>query len=31
MHPDTASTSVAPTHADPNQLTLLRQLPLIHL
>ena len=25
MHPDTASTSVAPTHEDPNQFTLLRQ------
>ena len=25
MHPDTASTSVAPTHADPNQFALLRQ------
>ncbi|RAR46149.1 UNVERIFIED_CONTAM: 1-acyl-sn-glycerol-3-phosphate acyltransferase [Acidovorax defluvii] len=25
MHPDTASTSVAPTHEDPNQFALLRQ------
>ena len=25
MHPDTASTSVAPTHEDPNPFTLLRQ------
>ena len=25
MHPDTASTSVAPTHEDPNKFALLRQ------